>query len=68
MKSRILSLFLAVCLMLFAAAGFAEPVPEVDLPRAEATLSMMNYLESDPELFCRFENELRMLAEAGSVK
>ena len=25
-------------------------------------------LESDPELFCRFENELRMLAEAGSVK
>ena len=50
MKSRILSLFLVVCLLVFAAAGFAEPVPEVELPRAEATLSMMNYLESDPEL------------------
>ena len=63
MKSRILSLFLAVCLMLFAAAGFAEPVPEVDLPRAEATLSMMNYLESDPELMAMMEKSIAAAAE-----
>lgn len=63
MKSRVLSLFLAVCLMLFAAAGFAEPVPEVDLPRAEATLSMMNYLESDPELMAMMEKSIAAAAE-----
>lgn len=63
MKSRIASLFLAVCLMLFAAAGFAEPVPEVDLPRAEATLSMMNYLESDPELMAMMEKSIAAAAE-----
>ena len=63
MKSRILSLFLAVCLMLFAAAGFAEPIPEVDLPRAEATLSMMNYLESDPELMAMMEKSIAAAAE-----
>ena len=63
MKSRILSLFLAVCLMLFAAAGFAEPVPEVELPRAEATLSMMNYLESDPELMAMMEKSIAAAAE-----
>ena len=63
MKSRILSLFLVVCLLVFAAAGFAEPVPEVDLPRAEATLSMMNYLESDPELMAMMEKSIAAAAE-----
>ena len=63
MKSRIASLFLVVCLLVFAAAGFAEPVPEVDLPRAEATLSMMNYLESDPELMAMMEKSIAAAAE-----
>ena len=63
MKSRVLSLFLVVCLLVFAAAGFAEPVPEVDLPRAEATLSMMNYLESDPELMAMMEKSIAAAAE-----
>jgi len=36
MKTKVLRLFLVVCLLVFAAAGFAEPVPEADLPRAEA--------------------------------
>ena len=63
MKSRVLSLFLVVCLLVFAAAGFAEPVPEVDLPRAEATLSMMNYLKSDPELMAMMEKSIAAAAE-----
>ena len=63
MKSRVLSLFLVVCLRVFAAAGFAEPVPEVDLPRAEATLSMMNYLKSDPELMAMMEKSIAAAAE-----
>ena len=63
MKSRIASLFLVVCLLVFAAAGFAEPVPEVELPRAEATLSMMNYLESDPELMAMMEKSIAAAAE-----
>ena len=63
MKSRVLSLFLVVCLLVFAAAGFAEPVPEVELPRAEATLSMMNYLESDPELMAMMEKSIAAAAE-----
>ena len=63
MKSRVLNLFLVVCLLVFAAAGFAEPVPEVDLPRAEATLSMMNYLESDPELMAMMEKSIAAAAE-----
>ena len=63
MKSRVLSLFLVVCLLVFAAAGFAEPVPEVELPRSEATLSMMNYLESDPELMAMMEKSIAAAAE-----
>ena len=46
-----------------AQAPFAEPAPELNLPRSEAALSMMNYLESDPELMALMEQSIAAAAK-----
>ena len=63
MKTKAACLFLCVLLMTFASVGFAEPVPEPDLPRSEAALSMMNCLESDPELMALMEKSIAAAAQ-----
>ena len=63
MKKRFASLFLGIFLVLFAAVSVAEPAPELDLPQSEAALSMMNCLESDPELMALMEKSIAAAAE-----
>ena len=47
-------LFLAFTML----AAQAEPVPVPELPRSEATLAMMEYLEADPELMALMEKSI----------
>ena len=63
MKTKAACLFLWFFLIVFASAGFAEAAPELDLPRSEAALSMMHYLESDPELMELMEQSIAAAAE-----
>ena len=63
MKTKAAFLFLWIFLIVFVSFGFAEPAPKLDLPRSEAALSMMNYLESDPELMKMMEQSIAAAAE-----
>ncbi|MBR3585676.1 MAG: phosphatidylserine decarboxylase [Oscillospiraceae bacterium] len=63
MKTKAACLFLWVFLLVFASVSFAEPAPELNLPRSEAALSMMHYLESDPELMELMEQSIAAAAE-----
>ena len=47
---KVIAFLLAILLVLAALAVQAEPAPEPELPRSEAALAMMEYLEADPEL------------------
>ena len=62
MKTRALRAFLLIFLLLFASVSFAETAPELNLPRSEAALTMMNYLESDPELMAMMEKSIAAAA------
>ncbi|MBR3334778.1 MAG: phosphatidylserine decarboxylase [Clostridia bacterium] len=44
-------------------AAQAEPVPVPELPRSEATLAMMEYLEADPELMALMEKSIASAAQ-----
>ncbi len=63
MKKQFACLFLGILLVFFAAVSVAEPAPELDLPQSEAALSMMNCLESDPELMALMEKSIAAAAE-----
>ena len=65
MKTKAARLLLWICLVVFATVSFsfAEPATEVNLPRSEAALSMMQSLESDPELMAMMEKSIAMAAE-----
>ena len=65
MKTKAARLLLWICLVVFATVSFsfAEPATEVNLPRSEAALSMMQYLESDPELMAMMEKSIAMAAK-----
>ncbi len=55
MKRRIIALFLILMLVLTGLPGLVEPALDIDLPRSQAALSMMEYLENDPELMALME-------------
>ena len=63
MKTKAACLFLWVLLIVFASGSFAEPAQELNLPRSEAALSMMDCLESDPELMALMEQSIAAAAE-----
>ena len=55
MKRRIIALLLILMLSLTGLSGLGEPAQDIDLPRSQAALSMMEYLESDPALMALME-------------
>ena len=56
--------FLFVVLLVFTALGVqAEPAAVPELPRSEASLAMMEYLEADPELMALMEKSIAAAAE-----
>ena len=63
MKKQLACLFLGILLLFFMATGYAEPAGEPDFSRSEATLSMMEYLESDSELMALMEKSIAAAAE-----
>ena len=58
MKRRIISLLFVLALAMSALACLAEAAPVPDLPRSQAALSMMAYLEADPELMALMEKTI----------
>ena len=64
MRKNCLAL-LMVLMLVFSTltAQAAAPALEPDLPRSEATQSMMEYLESDPELMAMMEESIRKAHE-----
>ena len=54
---------LAIFLVFATLAVQAEPAPVPELPRSEATLAMMGYLEADPELKALMEKSIARAAE-----
>jgi phosphatidylserine decarboxylase len=63
MKKRILALILVLSMMLAVLPAWAEPAPELELQRSEASLSMQDMLESDPELMALMEKTIAAAAE-----
>ena len=63
MKKRLISLILSVILLISVLSAQAEPALKPDLPRSEAALTLMGYLESDPELMMLMEKSLAAAAE-----
>ena len=56
--------FLLTVLLVFATLTVqAEPAPKPELPRSEAALAMMEYLEADPELMALMEKSIAEAAE-----
>ena len=60
---KVIAFLLAILLVLAALAVQAEPAPEPELPRSEAALAMMEYLEADPELMALMEKSIAAAAE-----
>ena len=63
MKNRIISLLFALVLAMSALTCLAEAAPVPDLPRSQAALSMMAYLEEDPELMALMEKSIAKARE-----
>ena len=64
MMKKTVAFFLTFLLVLtLLAAHAAEPVPVPDLPRSEAALAMMEYLEADPELMALMEKSIASAAQ-----
>ena len=62
MKKTIAILF-TFLLVFTTLAAQAEPAPQTELPRSEASLSLMEYLEADPELTALMEKSIAAAAE-----
>ena len=58
MGRKIISLLMALMLTFSSILCLAEPAPDLELPRSRAALSMMEYLESDPELMALMEKSI----------
>ena len=63
MMKKITALLLVVFLTFAALIAQAEPAPAPELPRSEASLAMMEYLEADPELMALMEKSLASAAQ-----
>ena len=63
MRKNCLALLLILVLVFSALTVQAEPAVELDLPRSDAALSLMKYLESDSELMALMEKSLSIAHE-----
>ena len=63
MRKNCWALLLTLMLVFFTLTVQAEPAVEPDLPRSDAALSLMEYLEADPELMALMEESIRLAHE-----
>ena len=63
MRKNCWALLLTLMLIFSTLTVQAEPAVEPDLPRSDAALSLMEYLESDPELMTLMEESIRIAHE-----
>ena len=63
MRKNCWALLLILMLVFSTLTVQAEPAVEFDLPRSDAALSLMEYLESDPELMTLMEESIRIAHE-----
>ena len=63
MMKKTIALLLIIFLAFSALAALGEAVPVPELPRSEAALAMMEYLESDPELMALMEKSIASAAQ-----
>ena len=63
MTKKITAFLFILFLAFMTLAAQAEPVPVPELPRSEATLAMMEYLEADPELMALMEKSIASAAQ-----
>ena len=59
MRKNCWALLLTLMLVFFTLTVQAEPAVEPDLPRSDAALSLMEYLEADPELMALMDESIR---------
>ena len=62
MMKKTVAFLLALLLALTLLAAHAEPAPALELPRSEAALAMMEYLEADPSLMALMEKSIASAA------